>query len=260
MPRIDSHKPGTFCWIELATTDQESAKAFYSNLFGWASNDLPMGPGETYTMFNLDGQTVGAAFRITSHMPGLPPNWTLYIAVANADDTAKKAAQLGAKLLKEPFDVFDAGRMAVIEDPTGAAFCIWQAGTTKGIDISGEEGALCWADLSTPDPDKAQSFYKALFDWRIAPGEHDPSGYLHIQNGDAFIGGIQTVEQRNPHAPPHWLIYLQSSDCDGDAAKAEAHGGHVHMPPVSIPNTGRFAVLSDPQGAVFALYEPLDAA
>jgi predicted enzyme related to lactoylglutathione lyase len=130
----------------------------------------------------------------------------------------------------------------------------------KGIELFGEEGALCWADLSTPDPDTAKTFYEALFDWKIAPGQHDPSGYLHIQNGDDFIGGIQTVAQRNPHAPPHWLIYIQTADCDGAVLKAQSLSARVLMPPVSIPNTGRFAVLADPQGAVFALYEPLAAA
>src|SRR5271157_5596333 len=105
MPCIEKHAPGSFCWMELATTDQAAAKAFYSSLFGWQPIDMPMGPDEYYTMFNLNGGQVGAAYTIKPHMGGAPPHWGLYIAVTSADETAAKAAAAGGKVLSGPFDV-----------------------------------------------------------------------------------------------------------------------------------------------------------
>jgi predicted enzyme related to lactoylglutathione lyase len=255
MPQIDAHAPGSFCWIELGTNDQEGAKVFYHALLGWHATDAPMGPGETYTMFDIAGAGSGAAYR-----SGQGVFWNLYIAVADADATAKQAESLGGTLLKAPFDVFTYGRMAVIQDPTGAAFCIWQARSHKGLDAVGEEGMFCWADLSTPDVAKAKEFYTGLFGWKMFADPHDPSGYLHIQNGVEVIGGVPSAEQRNPQAPPHWLIYFQTVDCDGSVKKAEEHGARVYMPPLSMPNVGRFAVLADSAGAMFALFEPQNAA
>ena len=124
MPNIDSHKPGSFCWIELSTTDQSAAKTFYDSLFGWTANDVPMGPDGVYTMFQLAGRTTAAAatLRPVQHEAKVSPHWMLYIAVENADATAERAAKAGGKILAPPFDVMDAGRMAVIQDPTGAHF------------------------------------------------------------------------------------------------------------------------------------------
>ena len=107
--------------------------------------------------------------------------------MANADDAAARAAQLGATVLQPPFDVFDSGRMAVVQDPTGARFCIWQAKASQGIGIAGENGALCWADLITADVARAREFYSGLFGWQLEP---EASGYLLIKNGEAHIGGL----------------------------------------------------------------------
>jgi predicted enzyme related to lactoylglutathione lyase len=262
MPEDTMHKPGSFCWIELATTNQDAAKKFYSNLFGWTFIDNPMGPGEVYTMFQLNGLDTGAAFKIGNDMPGLPPNWALYVAVEDADTTASQAASLGGTLLKEPFDVFTVGRMAVIQDPTGATFCIWQANEHKGIGIAAEENAFCWADLITKDAGKAKPFYEQLFGWKLIGAKNDPSGYLHIQNGDDHSDMIGGIPPQGPQhgAPSHWLLYFQTSDCDGTTQKAEQHGARIYAPPMSIPGAGRFSVLADPQGAVFALFEPQNAA
>ena len=255
MPDIDAHAPGSFCWVELGTTNQESAKAFYAAVFGWHATDFPIGAGETYTMFDLEGAITGAAYR-----SGRGVCWNLYVAVEDADAIAEKVKPLGGKVLRGPMDVNDYGRMAVIADPAGAAFCIWEANNHKGVDAVGEEGTLCWADLSTPDIAKAKDFYTGLFGWNMFPDARDASGYLHIQNGADVIGGVQTAEQRNRYAPPHWLVYFQTVDCDGAAKKAEQHGAKIHLPPLSLPNVGRFSVLADPQGAVFALFEPQNAA
>src|SRR5947209_4405375 len=128
MATVDKHAPGSFAWIELATTDQEAAKKFYTSLFGWSVNDFPMGPGQFYSMFGLEGRNAGAAYTIDPvKMKGAPANWALYVAVADADATAEKVRAAGGTVMAPPFDVYDFGRMAVLQDPTGAVFHIWQA-------------------------------------------------------------------------------------------------------------------------------------
>jgi uncharacterized protein len=258
MPHVDKHDPGDFCWIELATTDQNAAKKFYSSLFGWVANDMPMGPDSFYTIFRLQAKDCAAGYTMGADErgQGVPSHWNLYIAVDNADAAADKAASLGAKVLAPAFDVFDAGRMAVLEDPTGAIFTVWQAKRNTGIGIIGEPGAFCWADLSTSDTGRAQKFYADLFGWKISPGEgKDASGYLHIANGDRMIGGIQPAAERDPSTPPHWLIYFYVADVDASAAKAKELAATFFVPPMTIEGVGRMAVMADPQGAVSAIFE-----
>src|SRR5262249_31075185 len=153
------HPAGAFCWMELATTDQNAAKAFYSSLFGWSADDAPLGPSEFYTMFKREGRDAAAAYtmRAEEKSQGIPPNWMIYIATADADDTARKATVAGGKVCAPPFDVGEFGRMAVLQDPTGATFSVWQPKQNAGIGISGTN-AFCWADLSTPDQKKAAEF------------------------------------------------------------------------------------------------------
>jgi len=140
---IDSHPPGAFCWLELATTDQNGAKSFYSSLFGWTVNDMPMGPNDFYTMFRLEGRDTGAAYtlRPPDKAQGVPPHWSIYIGVANVDEAAARVAGLGGKLVAPPFDVYDAGRMAKVQDPTGAHFNLWQKRNTAA-----------WASPACPEP------------------------------------------------------------------------------------------------------------
>ncbi len=257
MPHIDKHEPGSFSWIELATTDQNAAKTFYSSLFGWSPDDQPMGPGAFYTMFMLDGRPAAAAYtlRPEQRAQGVPPFWNIYVDVADADEVVKKAQNAGGTVLAPAFDVYDFGRMAVLRDPTGAVFSVWQAKAHSGAGITGVDGTLCWVDLSTSDVDRAKQFYSDVFGWQITPGEHDTSGYLHIKNGSEFIGGIPPAAYRNPETPPHWLAYIQVSDCDASAAKAKQLGANVFVPPMSMENVGRWAVLADPQGAVFSIFQ-----
>src|SRR3954471_21592266 len=259
MAYIDSHPPGSFAWVELATTDQAAAKKFYTTLFGWTVNDFPMGPGQSYSMFGLEGRNSGAAYTLDpKNMPGVPPNWALYICVESADATAAKAAQLGGTVLGGPFDVMEFGRMAVIQDPTGAVFDIWQPKMHQGLGVNSVPGTLCWADLSTPDQAPAKAFYESLFGWKILPGEHDTSGYLHIQNGEQMIGGGPPAQHRNPNAPPHWLLYFYVTDADAATAKAKELGARVYMGPMTMENVGRWSVIADPQRAVLALFQPME--
>jgi uncharacterized protein len=257
MPNIEKHAPGSFCWIELATTDQNAAKNFYGKLFGWEANDSPIGENEFYTIFKLNGRDAAAAYtmRPEQQSAGVPPNWLLYVAVDSADASAKRAAELGGKICMEPFDVMDFGRMAIIQDPTAAAFAIWESKTHIGTRITQEKGTLCWADLSTPDVEKASSFYSQLFGWKLEKGQNDPSGYLHIKNGENFIGGVPPAQYRDPNTPAHWLVYFEIANCDTTTATARQLGAKAYVDPTTMENVGRWSVLADPQGAVFAAFQ-----
>src|SRR5208283_5222673 len=138
MTNIDKHSAGSFCWIELHTSDQNAAKSFYAALFGWQPEDMPMGPNDFYTVFKLQGRdaAAGCSLRPEQRAQSVPSHWTIYIAVENADAAVAKAEQLGGKVLAPAFDVMDAGRMAWVQDPTGADFCFWQARRNTGIGIS----------------------------------------------------------------------------------------------------------------------------
>jgi predicted enzyme related to lactoylglutathione lyase len=257
MTNVEKHPVGAFCWVELGTTDQEAAKKFYQSLFNWKAQDSPMGPGEVYTIFKLDGRDAAAGYTLRQEQrsAGVPPHWMLYIAVANADETTAKVKWLAGNVIMGPFDVMGMGRMSVLQDPTGAHFCIWQPMTQPGIGIANVPGTLCWADLSTPDVKRAADFYSGLLGWKIIADEKDPSGYLHIKNGEDFIGGIPPSKLRQPGVPPHWLPYFQVSDVDATANTASRGGSKLCMPPTSMENVGRLAVLFDPQGAAFAIFK-----
>jgi hypothetical protein len=258
MPNIDKHAPGSFSWIELATSDQTAAKSFYTGLFGWQAVDFPMGADQVYTIFNLEGRAAAAGYTIHGPMmeQGVPPHWLLYVATEGADASVGKVTAAGGKVLAGPLDVYDFGRMAVFVDPTGASFAVWQAGKNAGTGITGVPGTLCWADLSTPDQAGGTAFYGAVFGWEATPGE-DKSGYLHIKNGEQFIGGIPAAHQRDAKAPPHWMPYFQVADCDASVAKAKALGAAVFMEAMTMEGVGRFAVVADPQGAAFSVFQPM---
>ena len=259
MANIDTYAPGSFCWFELATTDQNSAKNFYMSLFGWGVMDLPMGPDGVYSMFQLDGRTPGAAFQMGKDLreKGIPPHWGLYIAAQSVDEAAAKASQAGGTVVEPPFDVFDVGRMAVVQDPAGAMFHIWEEKRPHANGIAGVPGTFCWADLCTRDTEAAIGFYGQVFGWQILPGEKDETGYLHIKNGETFIGGMPPARYLPPDVPPHWLLYFFVADADAATARVKELGGAVHMGPVTIETVGRMSLVADPQGAVFALVTPM---
>ncbi len=257
MPIVEKHQPGDFCWIELATTDQPAAKKFYSELFGWSIQEFPNAPNNFHT-FELNGRKVGAGYTLPAEQrsQGIPAHWNVYVAVENADAAAGRAAELGAKVLAAPFDVFDVGRAAVVQDPTGAVFSVWQAKRPSGFGIKGVPGTFCAADLSTPDQDAASRFYEQLFGWRVGKEDETPGhNYYHLFHHDEYIGGILPPAFRDPGAPPYWQIYLQVSDCDVTATKAKGLGANLYMPPMKVEDVGRMAVMADPQGAAFAIFE-----
>jgi predicted enzyme related to lactoylglutathione lyase len=254
-----SHAPGTFSWPELATTDQKAGVAFYKALFGWDVKEQPIGPTEVYSMFQVRGKPVGAA---STQQPqerqlGVPPHWNSYVTVANVDESAKKAESLGAKVFMPPFDVMDAGRMAVLQDPTGAVFEIWQANRSIGAEILNEPGALCWTELTTTDTKAAEKFYTGLFGWtpkHSAAGA--PMEYTEFSvNGQPSIGMMAKPAEMPAHIPSYWMPYFQVANCDASSAKVKELGGSIMVGPQDIPNTGRFAIASDPQRAIFAVFQ-----
>jgi len=256
MSVITAHAAGTFCWPELSTTDVPAAKKFYSTLFGWEPDDMPIPQGGLYTMLKLGSQDVGAMCTIqeAQRTAGVPPHWMSYVAVTNADETARKAASLGGSVIMQPFDVMDAGRMAVIQDPTGAIFSIWQAKAHPGATRINELGALVWTELYTRDPEKASAFYAALFGWRPKPWD-GPTPYtvFNFAGEDRMAAGMLLMPEEMKGVPPHWLPYFQVEDTDKFVARARELGGNVIAPPMDIPKVGRLAIIGDPQGAAFAV-------
>jgi predicted enzyme related to lactoylglutathione lyase len=259
MSVVEKHAPGSFCWIELGTTDAKAAKAFYGGLFGWQPNDMPLGDGQFYTMLQIDGKELGALYELDKNMrdAGVRPHWMQYITVASANETAARVKTLGGTVVKEPFDVFDAGRMAVIQDPTRAVFAIWQPNRSIGAGITAVPGTLCWSELITSDKSAAIEFYTKLFGWSTKTNPADPNQYTEISNQGRPTGGMmQMSPEWGSDAPAHWMAYFLVADCDVTAAKIKELGGSVKTPAMDIPNVGRFAVVTDPQEAVFAIFQP----
>lgn len=249
-----NYTPGTFSWTDLTTTDQAAAKEYYSQLFGWEATDNPVGDDMYYSMMKVDGKEVAA---ISSQPPqqreaGVPPAWNSYITVESADEAADKAKELGATVHAPAFDVFDVGRMAVIQDPQGAFFEVWEPKAHVGAALVNGPGALCWNELASPDMDASAGFYGELFDWKVEPLEGMDPPYMIVKNREGWNnGGIRPVMP--PGTPPHWLVYFGVQDIDAGLGKATELGGTQLMGPIDI-GAGRIGAVQDPQGAVFALY------
>ena len=243
------HPPGTFSWTDLATSDPDGAKAFYTALLGWETDDHPNPGGGVYTFLRKDGLEVAA---LHGHLPeGAPPNWTSYVTVDDADAVAQQAGELGATTLAGPFDVGRAGRMAVLRDPQGAVFAVWQPGQSIGARLVNDPGALCMNQLNVADREVARGFYEGLFGWRFEQVSEEPP-FWSVYNGDRHNASMADLPPGN--APSHWLVYFTAADLDAAAARIAELGGEVVVPPTVVP-VGRFAVAHDPQGAHFALFE-----
>jgi predicted enzyme related to lactoylglutathione lyase len=244
MAERTSYAPGTFSWAELATSDAGAAKSFYTTLFGWDYEDNETGNG-VYSMALLGGRHAGALFASERQ----PPHWNCYVTVASADESAALAASLGATVVSEPFDVMDAGRMAVIADPVGASLCLWEPRAHIGATVVNAPGALNWTDLVTPDLAASSEFYGGLFGWTISELE-GAGGYRVIKNGERDNGGVMPV---GPGTPASWYPYFGHPDVDRLIAEIGGLGGQVLNGPMKIWE-GTIAVLGDPQGAVFAVW------
>lgn len=255
MTEYTEHAPGMFCWAELATTDTAAAKEFYTGLFGWGIDDVPMGEEGVYTMLQIDGKEVAALYEMKEEQraQGVPPHWMVYVAVASADDTAERARSLGGTVLMGPFDVFDSGRMALVQDPTGAILAVWEPRQHIGARLANEPGTLTWAELVTADTDVAGKFYTQLFDWDAETEDMGGTTYTSFMSGGQPAGGMMQMPEELGDIPPHWMVYFAVVDCDRSVDQAAGLGGRIQVPPTNIEGVGRFAVVQDPQGAVFSV-------
>lgn len=251
MPERTNYLPGTPSWVDIGT-DVEGARAFYGALFGWGAQDA--GPPEEtggYGFFTLSGKLVAGYG--PQQNPG-PPYWSCYVSVADADATAKEVEAAGGTVIVAPMDVMAAGRMAVFQDPEGAFFSVWQPGEHTGAQIVNEPGAFCWSELNTRDVAGALAFYQSVFDWEAQVSEGEMA-YTELKVAGESVAGLMAMPAQVPAGvQAHWLVYFMVSDIDASAAQAEALGATVLVAPMDIPNGGRFAVLSDPQGATFGIF------
>lgn len=240
-----SHPAGSFCWADLVTEDPAAARAFYGQVLGWQFEDLP---GTEYTVALVGGRAAAAIG--PNHQPGAPPHFNCYVSVDDADATAARAAELGATVLLEPGDVGASGRLAVLADPQGAAFSLWQPGEHPGARVVNEPGALTWNDLATTDVDEAERFYGELFGWTLEAASDDPPyEVIHLADGRNNGGMVLAAEGQ----PPVWVAYFAVADVAATVARAQEGGGAVIAGPDDVP-AGTFAVLCDPQGAVFSVF------
>jgi predicted enzyme related to lactoylglutathione lyase len=272
MPERTGYIPGVPCWVDTSQPDPEAAVDFYRGLFGWEFEDvMPPGSEGRYFTARLRGGDVAAVGSIPPEAPQMAM-WNTYVWVDNADDTAAKVREAGGGVLTEPFDIMEAGRMAVFTDPEGAAFCVWQAKEHKGAQVVNEPGSLTFNGLNTRDVEAAKSFYRSVFGWTTLaldgaemwtlPGYGD---HLERDNPDlrkmiAETGGpagfedvvasINPIPDDQPGTPAHWSVTFSVDDTDATAAKATELGGTVIVPPFDAP-WSRLTIISDPQGATF---------
>src|SRR3954469_3202353 len=249
------YTPGTFSWADVTTTDQASAKEFYGGLFGWEAEDMPVGDGVVYSMMKLGGRNVAAISPQPQQQreAGVPPMWNNYVTVESADDAAARAGELGATVHAPPFDVMDVGRMAVIQDPQGAFFMVWEPRSNIGAQLVNGPGRLSWNELASPDVDASAKFYGDLFGWEAEPMEGMPQRYTVVGNGRRANGGIRELRDVEG-APPHWLVYFGIDEIDAGLAKVEQLGGTKLAGPIDI-GIAKIGIVQDPQGATFALYD-----
>jgi uncharacterized protein len=279
MPERDGYIPGVPCWVDTSQPDPEAAVEFYSGLFGWEFEDvMPPGSEGKYFIARLRGRDAAAVGSIPEAAPQMAM-WNTYVAVESADETASKVRDAGGDVMMEPFDVMDAGRMAVFTDPEGAVFCVWEAKENKGLGIVNEHGSLNFNRLNTRDVDGARSFYGSVFGWTTLaldagemwtlPGYGD---HLERDNPDLrkqmaeagapkgfedVVASINPIPDDQPDTPPNWSVTFAVDDADATAGRATELGGKVIAPPFDAPWV-RMAVIGDPQGATFiaAKYAP----
>ena len=248
MPEMTRYEHGVPSWVDMGTHDLSAGVRFYSDLFGWEGQDMGEEAGH-YTIVSKNGKQVAAIS--PAQDPG-PPRWTTYVNVDDVDEVARKAESAGGKIIVPPMDVMAAGRMAIFMDTTGAVIAAWQPGEHLGAQLVNEPGAFVWSELSSSDVAKSKAFYTAVFGWGWGGGDD----YPEAQVSGRTIGAIMSRPEGMPaEVPDSWLVYFGTADVDADAAKAANLGARVTVGPADIPGTGRFAVLLDPQGAAFALFQ-----
>ena len=238
----------------MTSPELDRSVSFYSDLFGWKAQADSRPEAGGYTMFSLRGKHVAAASPPPPGQESVPSHWTTYLASDDVDETASRVREAGGTLFLEPFDVFDAGRMTVAQDPTGAVFGVWQAGEHIGAELANEPGTLNWNECRTTDPETAATFYERVFGYEIdVQSIGEGQEYRVIKVGGRGVGGIAELGPRLLGMPPHWSTVFTVADTDKTVARAVDLGGERLAEPVDIPAVGRLAVLRDPVGAVFGV-------
>jgi hypothetical protein len=251
MATFDHYDQGTPSWVELVTPDQKGAQEFYSGLFGWGYDDNDMGEMGHYFIATLEGSELGGVAGQQPGMEGHPAYWGVYLAVDDVDAASAKVEPAGGKVEAGPFDVDENGRMAAIQDPTGARVGLWQAGTTIGTQRANEPGTPVWNECVTPDVPAATAFYAAVLGMGSEEMDMGEAGtYTVLTNAQGRqIGGAMNPPMEG--IPPHWNVYFGVEDVDASVAKAEELGGKTVAPAFDVAGVGRMAMVSDPQGASF---------
>ena len=255
MARFERYSPGQFSWIDLLTPSVPDSLRFYESLFGWTHDAARADEGGEYSMLRLANLDVAGMGAMPDEMKqaGVPPFWSSYVTVQDADATASRAQELGATLQMPVVEIRTdgdlVGRMTALVDPEGARVSVWQPGRHHGSAVANEPGSFCWNELCTRNIDSAADFYQALFGWNVLPGDAE-NGYRAIQVGERLNGGMLPWQPQMGDMPPNWSVYFTVSDCDETAGRVQELGGQLLHGPVDI-EPGRFAVVADPLGAVF---------
>ena len=256
MPEFTSHIQGTPSWAELFTPDDQGALTFYSALFGWEDEANEMGPGMYYHMQKLKGLEVAALYQQGDEekQQSVPPHWKVYFTVDDIQKSSEQAKESGGSVIFGSMEVFDAGHAAILQDPQGAVFALWQAKDHIGARIKGETGAVTWNELMTNSAAEATEFYTGLLGITSSkmPG---PIDYTMLNVGGEDLAGVMQITDDMGPVPPHWMVYFGVDDVDAAATKVESLGGSVEVPPADIPEIGRSAGLKDPRGAMFFIFK-----
>jgi predicted enzyme related to lactoylglutathione lyase len=249
---VKGYPDGVFSWVDLSTTDTERAKAFYTGLFGWEYEDMPLGDFGFYTMYQIDGYNVAGMGPMSPDMQeqGVPPFWSSYVNHRDVDSIAAKTAEAGGTVIAPPMDIFESGRMAMFQDPTGAMFGVWQPNNHTGAQVVNHPNALVWNELQTRDGAAAQTFYGKVLGWE---GQLNDDYVSFAVDGRVQAGMIQMDENFPENVPSNWQPYFMVEDVEAYAAKAQELGGTLLMAPMDAGDIGTFAVVQDPQGAVFSI-------
>ncbi|HEX6499399.1 MAG TPA: VOC family protein [Micromonosporaceae bacterium] len=251
--RVNQYLPGTPSWTDLGTPDLHASRQFYQALFGWEPRVSTEPEAAGYTIFHRDGLSVAGVGALMSAQQ--PPAWVTYIATDSAKECASRVEAAGGTVLLPPLDVLKSGRMAMFADPTGAAFGVWEPLEFLGADVVDEPGAMSWNELATRSAARAKEFYPRVFGWEARDSDTGGSRYTEwLLEGRPVAGMMEMTGQWPADLPSHWMVYFAVDDCDTTVSKVEDLGGTVPMRTKDIPQ-GRFAVLADPQGAVFSVIQ-----
>ena len=251
MPERDSYPPGTPSWVEVGTSDIDGAVTFYEGLFGWNVAESQPDTGG-YRLAMLRDRPVAGISPLMSE--GQPVAWSTYVATDDADGSAEKAKANGGQVLAGPMDVMELGRMVFFMDPAGAALGAWQANQFAGAGLVNEPGSFTWNELATRDIDASHAFYSAVLPWTYEEQDFGGMKYTLWKVGDQMVaGGMPMGDEFPAEVPSYWAVYFAVDDTDATAQRATELGGTVIRQPSDIPDVGRFAVLADPQGAVFSI-------